>query len=95
MNQETQNTMISLNILLPQSIKEFIDQQTARRGLDTPGDYVYELVKEAQERLAEERIEQLLLEAIDSGAPIEVTPEYWENKRAELIEKYGNSDVAG
>lgn len=86
--------MVSLNILLPQSIKEFIDQQIARLGLDTPSDYVYELVREAQERLSEERIEQLLLEAIDSGEPIEVTPEYWEKKRAELIEKYGTSNKA-
>lgn len=38
-----------------------------------------------QEPLAEDRIEQLLLEALASGDPIEVTPEYWEKKRAELV----------
>ena len=32
MNQEAQNTMISLNTPPPQSIKDYIDEQVARLG---------------------------------------------------------------
>lgn len=82
--------MISLNILLPQLFKDFIDEQVANGGYSAPDEYVCDLVREARERAAEERLEKLLLEGLESGAPIEVTPEYWQKKRAELIAKYGN-----
>ncbi len=32
-------------------------------------------------------LEALLLAGLDSGPGIEVTPEYWENKRATLLER--------
>jgi len=31
------------------------------------------------------RLEKLLIEGLDSGEPIEVTPEYWERKRRKLV----------
>jgi antitoxin ParD1/3/4 len=78
MNQEAQNTMISLNILLPQSIKDYIDEQVSKLGYDTPGDYVSDLVREAKEREAEEQLEKLLLEGLDSGPATPMTSEDWE-----------------
>jgi len=94
MNQESQNATVSLNILLPRSIKDFIDQQVANEGFSTPSEYLCELVMDAKDRLVEEQIEQMLIEALDSGEPIEVTPDYWQNKRAELLAKYGNESKA-
>jgi hypothetical protein len=29
-----------------------------------------------------------LIEGLESGRPIEITPEYWETKRRELIERH-------
>ena len=40
-----------------------------------------------QKRKAEERTNALLLEGLDSGQPITVTPEYWEAKKHRLTEK--------
>ena len=40
-----------------------------------------------QKERAEERIERLLLEGLDSGEPIGITPEYWEQKRRQLLER--------
>ncbi|MFN0106107.1 MAG: hypothetical protein ACKV2U_28960 [Bryobacteraceae bacterium] len=42
---------------------------------------------------AAEQLESLLLEALNSGEPIEISPEYWENKRRELIERHGRKKV--
>lgn len=78
MNQEAQNAIVSLNVLLPQSIKDFIDEQIAKGAYDTPSDYVCDLVREAKEREAEERLEKLLLEALDSGPATPMTKEDWE-----------------
>ena len=86
--------MVNLNVLLPESFKDFIDQQVAKGGYSVPDEYLCDLVREARERAEEERLEQLLLEGLDSGDPIEVTPEYWQKKRAELIAKYGNETEA-
>lgn len=40
-----------------------------------------------EESVARRRVEQLLLEGLDSGKPIEVTEEWWREKRRELVEK--------
>lgn len=36
------------------------------------------MAHEEQKRPAEEKLEALLLEGLNSGEPIEITPEYWE-----------------
>lgn len=37
------------------------------------------------DRIAQERLERLLLEGSESGDPIQLTPEFWERKKQELI----------
>lgn len=86
---ETENATTELTITLPESMKEFIERETAEGHFATPSEYVRDLVEEALDRKNEERLEKLLLESLDSGEPIKVTPEYWEKKRAELTAKYG------
>ena len=36
----------------------------------------------------QQKLEALLLEGLNSGDPIEITPEYWENKRPQLLERH-------
>ena len=49
--------------------------------------YVRELIRADQKRRVEERIDTLLLEGLDSGQPIPVTAEYWEEKKRRLTER--------
>ncbi len=79
--------MINLSFLLPQSIKDFIDEQVARHGYNTPDEYVIDLVREAQEREAEERLEKLLLESLDSGPATPMTKEDWEEIKQRGLER--------
>jgi antitoxin ParD1/3/4 len=44
-----------------------------------------------QKRKAQDRLEMLLLEGLQSGEPIEVTDEYVARRRAELLAKFGNT----
>ena len=58
----------------------------------TASEYIRELIRDAQTREDErhealELVEPLLLEALRSGKAIEATPEYWENKRHELLSR--------
>ena len=79
--------MTSLNISLPSSLKEFVETQVQESGFSTPSEYIRNLVRDDQKRRTEEKLEALLLEGLNSGEPIEITPEYWEKKRTQLIER--------
>lgn len=85
---ETENATTELTISLPDSMKEFIERETVEGHYSTPSEYVRDLVEEALDRKNEERLEKLLLEGLDSGPPIKVTPKFWEDLRAELTAKY-------
>ena len=80
--------MSSLNISLPQSLKDYIEKQVKQSGYSTPSEYVRELLREDQKRRAKDKLEALLLEGLNSGDPIEITPEYWEEKRRQLIQRH-------
>jgi len=74
--------MRSLNISLPESMRSFIEDQTRRGGYGTASEYLRTLIRDAQKRQAEDRLEGMLLEGMDSGKSIEITPDYWEGKKA-------------
>ncbi len=81
-------SMTSLNISLPQNMKDFVEGQVEACGFSTPSEYIRSLIRADQKHRAEERLESLLLEALNSGEPVEITPEYWERKRTRLIERH-------
>lgn len=83
------SSMASLNISLPQTMKDFVEGQVESAGFSTPSEYIRALIRDDQKRRTEEKLEALLLEGLNSGEPIEITPEYWERKRAQLVERHG------
>jgi antitoxin ParD1/3/4 len=80
----------SLNISLPDSLKDYVENQVKEGGYSNPSEYIQTLVQDDRKRKAGESIETLLLEGLNSGDPIEATPEYWEEKRRRLIELHKN-----
>jgi antitoxin ParD1/3/4 len=76
-----EDPMRSLNISLPESMRTFVDEQTKRGGYGTASEFLRTLIRDAQKRQAEDRLESMLLEGLDSGKPIEVTPAYWQKKK--------------
>ncbi len=69
--------MTSLNISLPESMRRWIDEQIAKGGYGTASEFVRQLIREAQKREAEARLEALLLEGLESGPPTEMTQADW------------------
>lgn len=82
------SSMTSLNISLPQTMKDFVEGQVDTSGFSTPSEYIRSLIREDQKRRAAEKLEALLLEGLNSGEPIDIAPEYWERKRTQLIERH-------
>ncbi len=74
-----------MKIELSDSLKAWIEQQTAFRGFATSDAFVESVVQTAKARL-QKTIDAALLEGLDSGDPIEVTPEFWEEQRRQLDE---------
>jgi len=80
--------MTILNVSLPESMQGFVNEQVAKGGYSSASEYIQYLIIQELERLAKVRVEILLLEGLDSGKPIEITDEWWEEKRTELVEKF-------
>ena len=80
--------MSTMNISLPDSMKQFVDLQICERGYSTYSEYVRDLIRGDQNKLAEQRLASLLLEGFESGEPIEVNKNYWDNKREALIKRH-------
>ena len=78
--------MTTLNISLPDPLKDFVDEQVGERGYHSPSDYLQDLLREEQKRKAEEKLEELLREGLSSPAS-ELTENDWGYVRSELEQR--------
>jgi antitoxin ParD1/3/4 len=69
---------------LPESLKTWVEEQAAQGGYASPAEYVQQVLYKEQQQQHKEEIERQLLAALDSGDPVEATPEFWEARRQEL-----------
>ncbi len=76
--------MQTMNISLPGPMKQFVEEQVQTGAYSSASEYVRELVRSDQKRHAKEKLEQILLSAIKSGDPIDVTPEMVKEVRQKL-----------
>ncbi|MBW2245037.1 MAG: type II toxin-antitoxin system ParD family antitoxin [Deltaproteobacteria bacterium] len=72
--------MSSINFSVPDELREFVDERVARVGFSTPSEYMRHLIREDRKRAAQEILEGILLEGLDSGAA-----EPWTNADVEEI----------
>ena len=75
--------MTTLNISLPDQMKDFVDEQIGEGGYSDPSDYFHALLREQQKRKAEEKLEELLQQGLSSPAS-ELTTNDWEHVRSEV-----------
>ena len=86
--------MATMNISLPDSLKEFAKDQTESESYSNPSDYVRSLIREDKEKKeAQQRVEALLLEGLNSGEALPATSTYWKNKKATLQAKLKKKDT--
>jgi antitoxin ParD1/3/4 len=76
--------MQTMNISLPDPMKEYVEEKVTAGAYSSVSEYVRELVRADQKRHAQEQLEHLLLNAINSGDPIEVTPAMVEDVKQRL-----------
>lgn len=80
--------MQSMNISLPDPLKKFVDGQIAEGRYSSVSEYVRELIRADEKRKAEDRLEALLLEGLNTEETA-LTKEDWRAIRKEALAKIG------
>ncbi len=83
--------MATLTISLPNSLKEFIDREVQTKGYGNVSEYVRELLRQAQAKDADARLEALLIKGLTTGEDALLSPEFWSELRkdaAKILAKH-------
>ena len=76
--------MQTMNVSLPETLKDFVDQQIAAGRYSTASEYVRELIRNDEKQKAEEQLSTLLREGLQSKET-ELTRDDWKAIRAEAM----------
>ena len=78
--------MATMNISLPDQMKEFVETQAQREGFGTVSEYLRSIIREAQKREAKHALEAKLKEGLESGPAAPLTSQEWDAIEREGLE---------
>jgi len=78
--------MQSMNISLPDQLKQFVDGQIAEGRYSSASEYVRELIRADESRKIEKRLETLLLDGLNS-AESRLSQDDWNDLRGAALAK--------
>ena len=73
-----------MNVSLPVVLRTELEKKLRRKAYGTASEYVRELIRKDLQREAIAQVDELLLEGLHSGAPVPITEEWWEQRKAAL-----------
>ena len=85
--------MTTMNVSLPEKMKEFVDRRVETGGYQTVSEYVRDLIRkdiQLQAKERNDRLDALLLEglrSIEEEGTIEITDQYWDEMKARIAAK--------
>jgi antitoxin ParD1/3/4 len=82
--------MTTMNVSLPEAMKEFVEEQVAKGGYETASEYVRALIREAQIRAAKEDLDAKLLEGLESGPATPMSKADWDELKRRVWEREQN-----
>ena len=77
-----------MNISLPDQLKAFVDDQVGSGRYSSVSEYVRDLIRDDEKRKAQEKLEALLIEGIQSGEVTGMTRQDWSDIRAEARKQF-------
>jgi antitoxin ParD1/3/4 len=77
--------MTQITVELPDELAIQIQSQIAQGEFSNLGEYVVYLLQQEQSQLRSTQLEKMFLEGLDSGELIEITDQWWEQKRRETL----------
>ena len=79
--------METMNIALPESLKEFVQDRVSKGGYSSVSEYVRELIRADQKQLAREILESEILKGLQSGESTPMTQGDWDDLREKLRQR--------
>jgi len=79
--------MTSLNVSLPEAMRNWIDRQVKEGGYGTASEFVREVLREARKTRARRELEEKLIEGIKSGPATPMTKADWARIRQRAIKR--------
>lgn len=79
--------MATITISLPDTLKSFVESQIETKGYGNVSEYFRSLLRDAQEKEYEARLEALLLEGLASGQGQVPDAAFWAELKAEAKER--------
>ena len=66
----------SMNVSLPDGLKDYVKERVAAGDYSTPSDFVRDLIRADMQRRGRQKLDRMLLEGMASGEAEDVTPDY-------------------
>ncbi len=82
--------METMNIALPEAMKQFVQKQVERGGYSSVSEYIRDLIRTDQKGRARDALETEVLRGLDSGAATPMNREDWAEIRAKVVERCTN-----
>ncbi len=79
--------MKTMNVSLPDTMRDYIEQQVKAGGYGSVSEYIRDLIRQDQKRKAKEHLETLLLEGLDSGTATSMSDGDWTEIRQAVRDK--------
>ena len=77
--------MTQITVELPDELAIQIQSQIAEGEFSNLGEYVVYLLQQEQSQLRSTELEKMFLAGLDSGELIEITDQWWEQKRRKTL----------
>ena len=78
--------MTTVTVSMPDSLKEFLDSEVETKGYGNVSEYIRSLLREAQSKNADARLEALLLEGLAGEEDAPLTPAFWQELKADAAQ---------
>jgi antitoxin ParD1/3/4 len=75
--------MTTVTVSMPESLKQFLETEVETKGFGNVSEYIRSLLRDAQARSADTRLDALLMEGLRGDKDIRLTPEFWKELRAD------------
>jgi len=80
--------MSTLQINLSEPLQQFVAGRVAELGLDRADQYFEQLLEEERQKRLEEYYYEKCLEGLASGPPIPITPDFWDEIKRGILQRY-------
>ena len=80
--------MDTMNIALPDTMKQFVHEQVARGGYSSASEYIRELIRTDQKQKALQALEIEILKGLKSGESTPMTKDDWQAIRNDIRQRH-------